>query len=112
MRSALLLVLVAGCKISSADWKREMETEVPNAFCDPQQYFRQCFDVDEATCRSTVAELMPACFAKLQLPETMATGDGGKFGEKLGECIGGRYDDKLNSKHNANPKCTDPNNWK
>jgi hypothetical protein len=112
MRSLIVAtVLLASCKVSSSDWKREMENQIPQAFCEPTQYFRQCFDVDEATCRSTVTELVRTCFAKIQLPESMGTGDGESYGRKLGECAGGGYDDKLSSKRNNNPKCLDPKNW-
>ncbi len=88
-----------------------MEARLPEAFCGADKYFRQCFDIDEATCRSTVTKLMGPCFDKIVLPDSLDTKDGENYGRQLGRCAGAGYDSALASRRNDNPKCLDPKNW-
>jgi hypothetical protein len=113
----IALVVLASCKqgVSKTDFLAEFEPRVVEAFCQPQQIFRQCFDVDQAGCLALARTTVHACIEqhKGELPDHLDKEAGGKYGGILGECAGDAYEAQMRAqgKRHNDPKCDDPSQW-
>ncbi len=89
---------------------------VIDAACGPKDtFFRACFTVDEAGCRSELHHELVQCVDELRpsMPETLDKPASEAFGGKVGECAGTAYELTLKKlgKRLSNPKCDDPKQW-
>lgn len=95
-------------------WIEAVRTALPTAFCKPDAYFRQCFDVTQETCEDTARSATRTCLADVQkdLPEVFKQPeDGQKWGSKVGACVGQAYELAHLSKRVHSEKCDDPSKW-
>ncbi|WP_028021673.1 hypothetical protein [Enterovibrio calviensis] len=102
-------------EVEKADWVNAMKTALPTAFCAPQQYFRQCFDVTPVQCEETAASATRVCLSNYQdsLPETFVQpNDGAHWGTIVGTCAGEAYIATLPEKYLESEKCDNPDNWR
>jgi hypothetical protein len=117
----LLIALLSACgssmatEVAKAEWLSAMSTAVPTSFCQPKQYFRQCFSVSAEECEQVAASSTRTCLEKHKsaIPEILVQpADGTRFGTVVGACAGSTYEITLTSKRISSAKCNDPNNWK
>jgi hypothetical protein len=110
---ALMLVGTVACEKtkSGAEWRATSEPLLIEAFCKPEQYFRVCFDLDEALCRATAAETVKRCFNSTEIPDRIDEPTARQIGARVGECAGGAYDQAMAPKKKNTPKCNDPAAW-
>lgn len=95
-------------------WTNAMSTALPNAFCQPQQFFRQCFDISEAQCVETATKVTRQCLQQFsaQFPQVFKQPDDGTYwGTKVGECAGEAYQTTLSKEFKNTAKCNDVNQW-
>jgi hypothetical protein len=112
----LLTVSLANADdIPKDDWIDKMSTILPTAFCQPHQYFRQCFDVSQTECEETAMSAVRICLGKNKdkMPSVFVQPQDGRYwGRIVGSCAGGAYEITLRKKRISNRRCNDPNNWK
>jgi len=98
----------ARAQVSVEVWSADMMVQLPGFFCQPDQYFMQCFDVDEAECRTVSAQEAQRCAEDLadQLPDVLnMPEDGRQWGTELGRCAGIGYDRVLADRKSDAPRC-------
>ncbi len=105
-----------GRVLDQADWIRLFVPTVIDAACGPPDtFFRSCFTVDEAGCRSELDADLHRCVADLRLamPPTLDKPASEAFGGRIGECAGSAYELNLKTlgKRRSNAKCDDPKQW-
>lgn len=103
-----------GVEVTKADWMSAMETAVPTAFCNSNQFFRQCFNVTAQECEETAASATRVCLNKNQrnIPSILVQpADGTHWGTVVGSCAGTTYATTLSTKLVKNEKCNNPKNW-
>src|SRR5262245_51766492 len=115
-RAAILLVLVMACEKTTASKEEWVEKVVPfmiDELCKPEQYFRSCFDLDDAGCRKLLREQLDKCVEAAHLPATLTRDDAKRYGTTIGGCAGGAADGQLTAggKKHKDPACEDPNVW-
>ena len=117
-RAACVVVLGLGFACnktkSQQEWREKAEAWMSDFFCQPTQYFRHCFDVDEAVCKQTMRQHVRACIAAANLPDRFDRDDNKRFGKLVGSCAGGAYENDLTAKgkrRDADPKCHDASAW-
>jgi hypothetical protein len=96
-------------------WIAQMKTALPEHFCSTEQYFRQCFNVQDSKCRTVAAEATSTCLNQFekQIPNKLKQpADGTKWGAQIGMCAGNAYEAALSSQRISNAKCNNPNNWR
>ena len=104
-----------GQDISKDMWFGQMKTALPQYFCSTEQYFRQCFNVQESQCKMVATDATDACLkqyerkipSKLKLPV-----DGAHWGQQIGMCAGNAYEVALHKQRINTAKCNNPDNWK
>ncbi len=102
-------------EVSKEAWLDGMSTALPTAFCQRDQYFRQCFEVSQTECEETAMSATRVCLQKYKdkIPNTLIQPkDGSYWGRIVGSCAGEAYEITLRKKRISNQKCNDPNNWK
>ena len=120
----LLLALCAACTrqappeanlVPKERWADTMATALPTMLCQPQGFFRTCFDPEENACLDEAMRATKACLMKLQadIPATLSQPqDGESWGKKVGECAGNTMEVSLAArKKKDNPDCGDPAKW-
>lgn len=101
-------------EVGRDEWTNAMTTALPNAFCQPQQFFRQCFDISEAQCMETATQTTRQCLQQFsaQFPQVFKQPDDGTYwGSKVGECAGEAYQTTLSKEFKNTAKCNDVNQW-
>ena len=102
-------------EVSKEAWIDSMSTALPTAFCQPDQYFRQCFDVSQTECEETAMSATRVCLQKYKdkIPNTLTQPkDGAYWGRIVGSCAGEAYEMTLLKKRISNKRCNDLNNWR
>ena len=102
---------LAGCKQSREKWIEKFEAAMPDALCESHQYFRQCFEIDEATCKRTAAEEVHKCMSTVTIPAELDRDDGGRLGQQIGSCAGSAFERALIAKRRNTAECNDPSHW-
>lgn len=101
-------------QVTKAEWLAAMPSALSNYFCQPDQYFRQCFDVTAPRCQEVVESASVECLTNYQndIPEVLnQPRDGTHWGQVVGRCVGQSYELSLTSVRLSNRRCNDPSNW-
>jgi hypothetical protein len=121
MRVLIVIWLVASSacqikKLSKREFLDKMEDGLPAAFCKPDQFFRQCADIDERGCIDLARSSLRGCFAQLTatMPDVIETPEDAKrVGRQIGECAGEAFDRAIEARgkrlHTGN--CDNPQAW-
>lgn len=102
-------------EVSKDVWIDRMSAALPTAFCQRDQYFRQCFDVSQTECEETAMSATRVCLQKYKdkIPNILVQPqDGAYWGRTIGSCAGEAYEMTLLKKRISNKRCNDPNNWR
>lgn len=111
---AVVPVSASASEISREDWMDSMSIALPAIFCQPEMYFRQCFDVTQTKCEETAVSVTRICLEKNKekIPETLQQPqDGTSWGRVIGACAGESFELVLQKDRISNQKCDDPGNW-
>jgi len=115
----ILVLLISGTAnpggVSKEAWIDSMSTALPTAFCQPDQYFRQCFDVAQTECEESAMSASRVCLQKYKdkIPNTLTQPKDGAYWERIvGSCAGEAYEMTLRKKRISDRRCSDPNNWR
>ncbi|MEM9067583.1 MAG: hypothetical protein AAGE52_03725 [Myxococcota bacterium] len=102
-----------GMGITRDAWIAQMRVRVPRMFCAPDQFFRQCFRIDEAQCVEEATTTTNACLEQHQgsLPDRLGPQEGAHWGQVVGSCSGTQFEASLLSVRISNPRCNDVRNW-
>lgn len=95
-------------------WLDLVENSLPDLLCEQSAYFRQCFEIDDAQCRSTLSSTFQECLAIYldHLPEQINTSaDGAHWGQMLGSCAGTKFEMQLTELKIQNARCNDITQW-
>ena len=97
-------------EVSKDKWLEYMKEAVPATFCQAEQYFRQCFDIDGSGCIETARMAVDSCIAKeeMNLPDSLNAVTGERWGNIIGSCAGGMYEQMRHGDKRINPKCSNP----
>jgi hypothetical protein len=96
-------------------WIESMSTALPTAFCQRDQYFRQCFDISQTECEETAMSATRVCLQKYKdkIPNILIQPkDGTYWGGIVGGCAGEAFQATLLKKRISSKRCNDPNSWK
>jgi hypothetical protein len=93
-----------------------MAESTPREFCQEQAFFRQCFSVTEAECRTRIRAEFAKC-ARAHAAEMPAHPDaenGRTAGEVLGRCTGAAYEIGLaaQGRRSMRAECNDIDRWR
>jgi len=105
---------VHAAEVTKNDWLNAMATALPTAFCNPAQYFRQCFTVTAQVCEEVASSVTRVCLNKNEqdIPDKLIQPrDGIHWGTIIGVCAGRAYEASLIKKRIKNEKCDDRNRW-
>jgi hypothetical protein len=114
---ALMSSISFGQVMSKDMWIVQMKTVLPQHLCSSEQYFRQCFNLQESQCRMVAADATNACLKQYEgrIPAILKQpADGTYWGQQVGMCAGNLYEVllvQLKQKINT-AKCNNPNNWR
>ena len=100
--------------VNKQEWIAHMQKALPPAFCEENQYFRQCFKVTQRECLETTAAVTRQCLNKKEndIPEVLVQPrDGSQWGSVVGECAGDAYESRLLDRRISSDKCNDVKNW-
>ena len=92
-----------------------MKVGLPESLCTDQGYFRKCFNASKADCEKEVRAAAASCSATLEkdMPAQFhQPADGKVWGEKLGNCTGGKYEADLGKNRLQSADCNDAAKWK
>ena len=110
----LISIQASAVEVGKAVWITQMESVVPVAFCQSEQYFRQCFDVTAVQCEETMSSSTRVCLTKHEkgIPDPLnQPEDGTHWGTVLGTCVGETYEATLAQKRKSDPICFNPSHW-
>lgn len=96
------------------EWMDYVAKGMPEAFCTPQAYFRQCFSVTAQECESAATTATRTCLDKHggDIPGTLTMPrDGQHWGGVIGKCAGTSTEMAMLKKRISNAKCNDPRQW-
>jgi hypothetical protein len=118
----MLHLLFAVCALAAADntlpkaqFLDGMKAGLPDTFCADKTYFRKCFTGTKEDCVKEIGVASGPCLEKFsaQMPaEFHQPADGQTWGQKVGECVGTKYETDLTAKLISNADCKDPAKWK
>ena len=103
-----------GQDISKDMWIGHVKTAYPQHFCSAEQYFRQCFSVQESQCRMVFSDATNACLKQVEgrIPIRLKQpADGAHWGSQIGMCAGNAYEVALMKQKINTAKCNDSKNW-
>lgn len=96
-------------------WKTYMLKALPPELCKDKSYFRECFTITAEICNTEATKATSTCIKEQEkgYPDPFnQPDDGRKYGRKLGECTGLKFEMALAGKRNtANKDCNDPTKW-
>lgn len=101
--------------LSKARFLDGMKAGMPASFCADKTYFRECFSISKDDCTKAVTAAVSACADKLQgeVPAQLhQPADGQKWGEKLGNCAGVKFEEEKSTLKLKKPECSDETKWK
>ncbi len=100
-------------EVSKSDWIAYMKSALPSAFCQDEQYYKQCYEVSHSKCILTAGAAVDACIDQEEknLRDVIDSSAGQKWGTILGECTGKLFDKELADKRLKTQKCYSPTNW-
>ena len=101
--------------LPKARFTEGLRSSMPGAFCAPSTYFRQCFSGDEASCRKQVGDSLGACLSEHEKDfpaQFKQPGDGQVWGEKVGRCVGLRFETARAATKRDTADCRDEAKWK
>ena len=119
---SVVLIIIAPMSSSAngvlkKEWTDSMSTAVPAAFCQSNQYFRQCFNVTQIECEETAMSTTRICLKKNEdnIPDIFnQPEDCTYWGKIIGACAGESYELVLvlQKKKISNQKCDNPDYWR
>jgi hypothetical protein len=113
--TVLTLGLTSQAKaVDIEQWLDLVENSLPDLLCEQSAYFRQCFEIDDAQCRSTLSSTFQDCLTIYldHLPEQINTSaDGAHWGQLLGSCAGTKFEMQLTELKIQNARCNDITQW-
>lgn len=95
-------------------WLDHVETTLPDILCEESAYFRQCFDLDDAQCRSTLSSTFQECLTIYldHLPgQITSSAEGAHWGQLLGSCAGTKFEMQSIELKIQNARCNDVTQW-
>jgi len=114
LATVLLAAGAEATEVSKAEWMKAMSTALPAHFCQPTQYFRQCFSVTQSECEQAALSATRVCLEKhkSEIPEVLVQPrDGARLGTIVGSCSGATYESNLIKKRISNASCANPANF-
>jgi len=93
--------------------KTELRKELPKNLCLDDEYFKQCFNVTTANCKSQMTTFTENCFVKLKrMPASVDIADeSAKWGYQVGRCVGLEFEKKMKDQKKDSSKCASPQSW-
>ena len=86
----------------------------PDSFCGDDTYFRKCFVSAKDDCTKSMKTATNSCIEKMQSdfpPNFRQPTDGQSWGEKLGGCIGEKFEIEKSKTRLQTADCKDVNKW-
>jgi hypothetical protein len=109
------VVFVVACSPSKQQFIERFEPATVATFCEPEQYFRQCFEVTEAECLEVAKRTIRACIERYEptMPEQFDSQSGEQVGRAVGACAGQDYEATFmqRNKRINSARCNDPAVW-
>jgi len=70
-------------------WVDYVYRTLPGAFCGADQYFRQCFEADEAECKDRVLSVLEDCIDRSipEIPEVLSFDQRRHWGSVIEKCL-------------------------
>jgi hypothetical protein len=95
-------------------WIEDVLIDFPTKFCGSDQYFSQCYGVDQGKCEEAVKSACVVCISRYKdsIPNVLnQPADGKHWSQVISKCVGSEYDIALKEKRNKNEKCSNVVNW-
>lgn len=94
-------------KIKKNEWVTQMRSKLTQEFCQADQYFLKCFDIDMQSCHQYVDICLSACLETIseKLPDELSNKDTRRWGPPLVYCSHEVFSRFLADKRNPSPDC-------
>ena len=121
MRALLAFILICGhaqageTSIAKAPFLEGMKAGLPDVFCAEKTYFRKCFPVSKDDCAKQMKAAADECLASVgkDVPAQLhQPADGQAWGEKIGSCVGTKFESANQASKVKSPDCEDSTKWK
>lgn len=107
--------LAVDAAVSKSRFKEQFQALLPNSFCGEKAYFRNCFGLNEESCKKLAVSATAACLAKMDAelpPQFKQPTEGAPWGEKLGACAGEKFETESIKTKVPSAECKDAAKWK
>jgi len=120
MQALILALALAGTAaaselvITKTQFVDGVKATFPGSFCADQTWFRKCFSTAKDDCAKTMKTATSGCLEKMQaeMPQSFRQpADGQSWGEKLGGCIGDKFEEDLAKSKVKSTECEDISKW-
>jgi hypothetical protein len=104
-----------GKGITKGEWLRVLPFDVAGYFCQPEMFFRQCFEVTEHVCIQGVTSSIDACIETIgeKMPENLDGEAQVKWGSEIMSCTASVYEQAMRKQlvFKSSKKCESSEAW-
>lgn len=74
-------------------WVEYMTQNLPSVFCNPNQYYRECYEITQEECKEAISDIAEGCIDKNieNLPDIFTIKESRHWGPLLEKCIDEEY---------------------
>ncbi len=99
-------------RVSDKTFLQQFKETFVKDFCIDGSPFRDCYDVSQKKCESSLAASIPACAKEVRLPKSIRLDlHSSKAGELMGRCLGAQYMRQLKNSRIKNDYCQRRDRW-
>ena len=93
--------------LTQEQWIDYMTKNLPIVFCNPNQYYRECFEFTQEECRENITFAIENCIDKNldQMPEMFTIKSSRKWGSILEKCVDEEYVNTYSDQRIDNEYC-------
>ena len=101
------LSLAKTADLTQEQWINFMINSLPAVFCNPSQYYRECFEVIQDECKDTVTFAVINCIVNnvIEIPATFDLKESRKWGSIIEKCVDQEYVDNHANQRIDNEYC-------
>lgn len=94
-------------------WKRAGRIRMPEKFCAPKSYFRNCYEIPVKDCKRAALAGIEKCYTLSKLPAKMDASTTAVFeGYKVGRCVAEHFHSSQKTKfRSSEAKCQSTKAW-
>lgn len=96
----------------SSVWSIKLQKELRHELCQPKDYTRFCYNLDQEKCETVIEKFTADCIPKLGMPDRVEIfGNGVKLAYRVGSCVAKKVDFKFADQRSPASKCKNAQEW-